>query len=117
MKTVEPLEREIQRQILQFLELHRIPCWRNNTGAMRANYKGRSLMIRFGMPGMPDVLGILPRPVPGVLLAIEAKRPSGKLSITQQETIDRLLDAGALAFVARSVGEVKMALRAEGVIE
>lgn len=82
-------------------------CWyaRMNSGAGKLQYgtAKASQFIRFGFPGMPDVLGQLPG---GRLLAIEVKRPSGKVTDDQAAFIERANYGGALAFVARSVSDV-----------
>lgn len=90
-----------------------------------------------GLAGVSDILGVLPTfiegdsPIhsPGLadrtigrLLAIECKMPesdtrkAGSLRPEQAAFIDRVNASGGLAFVARSVDDVKRALRAEGVI-
>jgi hypothetical protein len=40
-------------------------------------------------------------------LAIEVKRPRGRVTPEQQQFIDMINEAGGLAFVARSVEEVE----------
>lgn len=82
-------------------------CWhaRMNSGAGKLQYgtAKSSQFIRFGFPGMPDVLGQLPD---GRLLAIEVKRPSGKVTDEQAAFLEKAGRSGALAFVARSVSDV-----------
>ncbi len=69
-------EAAVLRSVLAILKHHGIRAWRNNTGAA-TNPAGR--LVRFGLPGGPDVLGVLPG---GRALAVETKRegwrPSGK---------------------------------------
>lgn len=90
-----------------------------------------------GLAGVSDILGVLPTLVvggsppqaPGLsdrlvgrLLAIECKMPktgktaAGLLRPEQAAFIDRVNRDGGLAFVARSVDDVRRALRAEGVV-
>lgn len=54
--------------------------------------------------GMPDLIGILPD---GRFLAIEVKTAKGKVSDEQFKVIDEINQAGGLAFVARSLDDVK----------
>jgi hypothetical protein len=80
-----------------------------NSGAGKFLYPNgqTSQFMRFGFPGMPDILGQLKD---GRLLAVEVKRPSGNVSAEQRDFIDRARKDGALAFVARSVDDVWDAL-------
>ncbi|GHU18689.1 hypothetical protein FACS189475_04580 [Betaproteobacteria bacterium] len=107
----EPREADIQSAILQALNVHPSVAWaeRMNSGAGRLMYPGgkASQFIKFGFPGCPDVLGQLRD---GRLLAIEVKRPSGKVSPEQQVFIEKASKHGAVAFVARSVSDVWEAL-------
>lgn len=100
----EPLESEIQRTILQYLEIRGIFHWRNNTGALKSDTR----FVRFGHKGSSDIVGVLPG---GRALFIEVKRRTGRLTEAQKEFIARAHMAGALAFEARSVEEVDRRLR------
>ncbi|GHU20025.1 hypothetical protein FACS189475_08250 [Betaproteobacteria bacterium] len=110
----EPREADIQSAILQALNVHPSVAWaeRMNSGAGRLMYPGgkASRFIRFGFPGMPDIMGQLKD---GRLLAIEVKRPSGRVSDEQQAFIQRAAENGALAFVARDAGTVWEKLNSE----
>lgn len=105
----EPTEAMILSDVLSCLKqlqaMGKI-CWhaRMNSGAGKLQYGAKaSQFIRFGFPGMPDVLGQLPG---GRLLAIEVKRPSGKVTDDQAAFLEKAGHYGALAFVARSVDDV-----------
>jgi hypothetical protein len=52
--------------------------------------------------GISDILGIYR----GRFLAIEVKRPGGKLTPDQQRFLDRVKIEGGISFVARSVDDV-----------
>src|SRR5947208_6166428 len=94
----QPLEQAIQSQILSYLRLKRIFCYKHqNAGIYR---EGR--YIPSHTRGVSDIIGILPG---GRFLAIEVKRPGGKVSDEQQQFIDNINERGGLAFVARSVDE------------
>jgi hypothetical protein len=60
-----------------------------------------------GLRGVSDVLGVLPG---GRFLAIECKGPTGRPSPEQVEFIERVRAAGGVAFVARSLEDVKKGL-------
>ena len=49
-------EREIQRVILDWLAAEHVLAFRMNTGAMQSEYQGKRRFMRFGTPGMADVL-------------------------------------------------------------
>jgi hypothetical protein len=107
-----PLESEVQRQILRYLTTARIFHWRANTGAMKGEYNGRKRFVRFGSPGVSDILGILPG---GRFLAIEVKRPRlGRLTADQAAFQANVRTAGGLAVCVCSVEELRIELRAAG---
>lgn len=101
----EPLEADIQHAILRALKIHPAVAffWRQNTGAMAIGEGKARRFVRFGPKGAPDIQGYLTN---GVALFIECKRRTGKVTIEQQEFIDRARKAGAVAFVARDVKTV-----------
>ena len=55
-----------------------------------------------GYPGVSDIIGCHQ----GRMIAIELKAPKGTVSPAQKEFIDRINEAGGLAFVARTLDEV-----------
>jgi hypothetical protein len=102
-------ETEIMQQILLALGAHpACRIWRMNTGALPDQH-GR--LIRFGVPGMADIIGLL-RPS-GRFLAIEVKTLTGRQS-DQQRAFQRMVEAaGGIYILARSVDEaVEAVLRA-----
>lgn len=104
-----PLEKDIQRAILDYLEAMRIFAWRNNTGAgYNTNPDGRKYFIRFSVKGAPDILGCLKG---GHLLAIEVKRPGGVPTKDQVEFLETVTKLGGLAFVATSIDDVQAKLK------
>ena len=82
--------------------------WRNNTGAARIGKR----FIRFGVAGMPDITGVM---TGGRFVACEVKTTIGRVTAHQSEMIARLMQSGALAFVARSYADCENALKAAGV--
>lgn len=106
----EPKEADVLaaiKQALALLELRgRVVWWaRMNTGkgkVLRANGSA-SQWQQWGFTGCPDILGQLND---GRVLAIEVKRPSGKLRPEQDAFLSKAAGAGACAFVARSVDDV-----------
>ena len=90
--TMKPkiLEKHITADIRKFLNFKHVFHWKQWQGPMSS------------MPGVSDILGIFR----GRFLAIEVKKPGGKLTEKQQEFIDRINANGGIAFVARDVFDV-----------
>jgi len=84
-------ESEIQKQILEYLARHH-DCysWRNNTGAVKANYNGKDRFIRFSEKGSADVFFILK----GKFYAVEVKKKGGKQSESQIEWQKKIVAVG-----------------------
>jgi hypothetical protein len=55
---IQAKESEIQRAILDWLAAERIWHIRLNTGAMAGSHKGKKWFVRFGRPGMADILAV-----------------------------------------------------------
>ncbi len=103
-------ESAIVKAVLDYLRLRGIFAWRNNTTGIFD--PTRKVFRTFhGLKGVSDVLGLLDG---GRLLAVEVKRPGGKVSAEQAEFIDAVNRRGGLAFVATGIGDVMKALDAEG---
>lgn len=112
-----PLEKEIQKQILDYLRLRGIFCWTCKTVG---TYDPRRRVYRANttFKGVADILGILPAPTSpghtwealgrhkGQFLAVEVKRVGGKVSDDQKAFLERINKEGGLAFVARSLNDV-----------
>ena len=101
MKMPEPLEKEIQSAILEYLHARRIFCWKEHSAGIPIENGTRFMPI--GLKGKADILGVLPS---GRFLAIEVKRPSGRLSPDQEDFLENINVNGGLAFVAKSIDDV-----------
>jgi hypothetical protein len=107
-------ESEVLRGILGYLSAMRIIAWRQNTGAVKTpGTTGRDRFVRYGFPGLPDVIGVLPG---GRALFIEVKKPGGRVRPEQRAFLDAATRAGAVAFVAYSMDDVDARLKKEGVL-
>lgn len=116
-----PTETTLVKACLAYLALAKVPAWRNNSGATAyQNAAGRKRLVRFGHVGSSDILGVLPllrsdgNERRGVFLAVECKKPGGKLTPAQAQFLDAVRAAGGLALVVRSVDDLIAALDAEG---
>lgn len=94
----------IVAQCLEWLALHRIFAWRNNTGSYKTP-EGR--FIRYGHVGSADILGILPD---GRFLAVEAKTATGTQSKAQRVFQEMVTRNGGVYILARSVADLEGAL-------
>ena len=93
-------EADIQRQILDYFAVMRIPILRVNSGRVCV---GSGRFIKFGDEGFPDLLAW---PGKGITLAIEVKRLGEDLSPAQAEWRRRLMSRGIQHLVARSIDQV-----------
>lgn len=91
-------EQAIQKKIVDYL---------SKNGA----YSVKTIATNSG--GTPDILCCFK----GRFCAIEVKSPKGKVSELQKWHIEQIKKAGGVAFVARSIDEVQIALREAGLIE
>lgn len=113
MATVKkPLEKDIQRVILEWLKLRGITAWRQNAGTIYT--KGRR--IELGPPGCSDIIGYMPD---GRFLAIEVKSPGRtpthdqRLFLTEVDAANGVacwtdaLDDTFMAFIERVLTDAK----------
>lgn len=101
----EPTESQVLNAVLGYLQRHPNVVWaaRMNSGAGQMVRGGKiGQFIRFGFKGCPDIHGMLKG---GRALYIECKRPSTKPTPEQAEFIQRAVEHGGCAFVARSIDD------------
>ena len=118
MKQLERPESEIVREVLRAVNL--IPgvrAWRNNTGAVAAEYRGTKRFIRFGAKGMPDILGWKRTPcvvaghgVHAILVALECKRPGQRPTTEQAAFLTAVIADGGIGAVVHNAKEAVEAL-------
>ena len=103
-------EAAVVKSVCAYLTAVGVFHWRNNTGAARFRAGSGERVVRFGVPGSPDILGILPG---GRALGIECKAGRGRLSPAQRAWGERMTQLGALWILARSIDDVKSGLEVE----
>lgn len=117
-------ETAIVKAICEYLTLRGIFHWRQNVGASVLMHKGRQRYVKFGFPGVSDIVGILSRrwynatlrkseiikPPMGQFLAIEVKRLGKKATADQVAFLAAVRANGGIAFVATSVDDVRREL-------
>lgn len=102
-------ESGVLNAVCQFLSVHGIFHWRNNTGA----YRIKNRFIRYGFPGSSDIAGVCPD---GRALYVECKKPGGRLSPLQREFLDKINGLGAVGITADGVESLEKQLKKRGVI-
>ena len=95
-------ESDIQKAILQYLELKKIFAWSNKTQGTfdsKGNFFRKSNMLK----GVSDILGILPN---GKFLAIEVKKKGNYPSLEQKEFLAKIIDNNGIGFIAYNIDDV-----------
>jgi len=105
-KAIPMLEKDIQRQILDFLHYHKVFAWRNQTTGI-FDTKRKVFRSNQTLKGAADIFAVLNN---GRFVAIEVKRPGGKLSLDQINFLADINKRGGLAFMADNVEVVKREL-------
>lgn len=98
------LEAEIQRDIVAYLQLMNCIAYRNNSGAIKVGKR----FIRFGDPGAPDIVAIMPPR--GRYVGFEVKRDKTKLTTEQKYYQTRVRELGGIYERVTSVDDVKKIL-------
>lgn len=119
-------ESEIQRQILDYLAARHILAFRQNTGAMSGTHAGKKWFLRFGAPGMADILAFPRRLIRNgkevagysAPLWIEVKTAKGKQSELQNSFQYLVQRQGHEYVIARSLDDVLEVLSSRiGIVE
>jgi len=106
MKKPKPKIKEIdlQKQIVEYLNLQGHFVWRNNSGLFFVKGKsGKTRAIRAGLKGSSDILGVLNG---GTIIAIECKIAYNRPTIEQLDFLNRITSLGGVAFIAYSLEDV-----------
>lgn len=93
----------VQSILIEFGSRPTLRLWRVNTGAAL----GRAGFVRFGLPGMADISGIMQG---GRRIEIEAKTATGRQSPEQKRWQAMIEKFGGLYVLARSVEDVRKVL-------
>ena len=97
-----PLEKEIQKTILDYLRLKGYFCWKNNTAGI-FDQRSKSYIPSHNV-GAPDIFVIVP-PL-GRCIAIEVKRPGNYQSQEQKEWQKRHEKSGGIYWLVYSIDEL-----------
>jgi len=107
LRSVQPLEHDIQGAILRYLTLDARVAWahRFNTGAHVIEEPGQPRrFIRYAFKGCADILGQL---TDGRFLAVECKRKGEHPTPEQAAFLAKVANNGGVSFVARCVEDAK----------
>ena len=107
----QPKETLLVSACLVWLRMQGCKVWKNNVGGMAIHQIGRrSRFVRFGEPGLPDIIGIAKN---GRFVGIECKRKPNKLTEHQIRFLDSARSMGAWAIYVYSVDELEEAWKRE----
>lgn len=102
-------EKAIENNILSFLKLKGLFCWKVESqgtyDAAKGIYRRKNSVHR--LLGVSDIIGLLPN---GRLFACEVKSEKGRLSEHQKLFLENIKANGGVGFVARSIEDVEKAL-------
>lgn len=116
MSIRKPTEADVVKQCRDYLAIVGVFCWRQNQGAMTGEYKGRTRFLRFASAkGISDLIGILPAPRRGQLIAVECKQPGKHPTPDQRAFLSEISARGGLSLVIHSLKELEEALKLEGI--
>lgn len=101
-------ESDVQRAILEYLRYKRIFCFKNNTTGIYKPSTGSYIPSQ--SVGAPDIIAIVNCHNVGVMLGLEVKSPTGRLSPHQIIFKKNLEDNGAFYAVVRSIEDAEQAI-------
>lgn len=105
MATQQPLEKEIQNTICEYLQLRGHLFWRQNTAPTIQNNGDKwhfRAMSKYSLKGIPDIIVIKD----GMFIGLEVKRPKGKQNPDQIEFQRRCEEKGGKYYVVTNLDEV-----------
>lgn len=95
-------ETDLQKQIVQWINLSGGYAWRMNVGSFPLMGKnGKQRWFRAGVKGMADILGVWE----GRMLACEVKVGRNKPTPQQKDFLEEIHNRGGIAFVAYSLDD------------
>lgn len=111
----KPLEKQIQNDILEYLNsLPHCKAWQTQSGAIYdPTRKAFRKPPKWAPVGVADIIGIWH----GHFLAIEVKRPGGRISEHQRQWLSEMVEQGAIAMVAFRLSDVVQLLETVIMVE
>ena len=98
----EESEQNIQKAIIDYLRIKKYVVFKHHsTGSTIRN--NQAVFFKHGDRGISDIIACSPK---GQFVAIEVKRPKGKVSDDQLAFIKAVILNGGTAFIAHSIDDV-----------
>lgn len=98
-------ERDVISAVLHYCQVRGAYAWRNNTGSVVAEYKGKTRFIQYGEKGSPDIIAVFPgsslRDGVADVLFIECKTETGTQSDEQKAWQAEIEQRGGVYVVCR----------------
>ena len=99
-------ESDIQKSILEWLDLHGYWSWRMPVGGVMHQGGGKGVRFKKSpVKGFPDIMGVM-KNVTGQLFGIEVKTAKGRQSPDQKIIEEKFIKAGCLYILARNLDYV-----------
>jgi len=95
-------EKDIQKAIIDYLRLKKCLVFKHHSTGFTMK-DGEARAFRYGDKGIADIIGCLPS---GRFLAIEVKRPGGKMTPEQDKFLLEVNLHGGLGLLATSIDDV-----------
>lgn len=95
-------EQELIKTISEYLAIKKKFFWRQNSGAVVLENKGKKRFVRYGVTGAPDIFVLHE----GTLFGLEAKVGKNKQQQSQKDFETGFTKAGGIYKVVRSLDEV-----------
>jgi hypothetical protein len=105
-KLIQPLEKDIQKECINYLESQGYYVQRLNSGSFKTD-TGFLRGVKAGTPDLMAFKKVSPTYYYPKLLFIEVKRPKGILTDLQKAKMKELERYGAICFVIHSLEELK----------
>ncbi len=97
------VETALVKAAIEWLGYNGYHVWRQNTGAVKATYKGKTRFIRYGTPGISDIVGMTPT---GRFIACEAKIGRNEPTAAQTAFLALVNDGGGIGVVFYSIDDL-----------
>lgn len=108
MKLVER-ETALVSSAVSYLRARGAVAWRNQAGKAFGAHKGKAWAMTLGAPGLPDVFAVFGPPLR--VLAVECKRPGGRLRRTQVVKLEELRRRGVQVVILTDIADLEAAVR------
>ena len=96
-------EREIQKQILDYLHLKGYLAFKHRNVGIYKKSTNRYIPLAFGEKGIADIVGCTHN---GIFFAIEVKMPKKKPSLEQKEFLEKVHQQNGISILAHSLDDV-----------